>query len=349
MTKYFLILTFLFIFASLLKGQDTLNFKRINEAMQPAFLVVGQDTLQYKKITSIKLSEVCDYPPYNANRKEVYKNLSNEIDFLNIYLNQIADKNASYMQETKLFNLKNSINNFKKSYPNFDISGYQTVYNYFEQKQNQEKEQKKVAQQWQEKRQVEYQKRTDSLRQVKEIQSKIALAEQSKKDSISSTAMLTVEENGQEYEIGYQKEYLEQMSFISQHPHLCRFIGFKYYWVTHIPKYLIEEETFTLESAKLGSDGNLIIKMTPYFRTEAFYGKMQIKAKVDNDDRVTSLVITGHPLSLIHLFLWYWTSTPSLNTNSKLKSGLSYKKMIYDEDIIFKYTSTPSITIKKRK
>lgn len=165
-----------------------------------------------------------------------------------------------------------------------------------------------------------------------------------------TSKMLTVVENEQVYEIGYQKEYLEQTSFASKYPNLCRFIGFKYYWVTNIPRYLIEEGTFSIESADLKLNGNLIIKMVPENSEQRFYGKFQINAKVNKDDRVTSMVISGHPTSLIHLFLWYWPTTPSLARTSKLKSGIIYKKMLYDEDIIFNYSSTAAtITIRKRK
>jgi hypothetical protein len=347
--KQLFLLVFITTYSALLKGQDTLNFKKINVAMEPAFIIAGQDSLHYKKISQIKLAEVCDYPPYNAQRKAAYKNLSDEIDFLDFYANQLGDKNANYMAEAKLSNLKNSIDNFKRLYPYFNISGYETIYNYFIKKQTEKNEQEKIVADEQEKKREENQRISDSIKKQKDIIYKQTLQGQKIKDSINENAMLTVDENGQEYEIGYHKEYVEQMSFMSQSPHLCRFIGFKYYWVTQIPKYLMEEKTFNLESAELNSQGNLIIKMTPSFRTEAFYGNFQIKAHVDNDDRVTSLTITGDPVSLIHIFLWYWTSTPSLNKNSKLKTGLSYQKMIYDEDIIFTYSSSPSIIVKKRK
>ena len=58
------------------KGEDTLNFGKINKAMEPALVVIGQDSFHYKKISSKNLDEVCNYPPYNASRKEAYQELS---------------------------------------------------------------------------------------------------------------------------------------------------------------------------------------------------------------------------------------------------------------------------------
>lgn len=321
--------------------------------MEPASIVIDQDTFQYKKISPVKLNEICNYPPYNANRKEAFKKLSHDIDYLGTCLSNAARKNTPALHSTMLFNYKNIIEDFKQNYPRFDISSYEAIYVSLQQQSDREKENEEKEEVEQKKREEAYDK--EMAEKEKEEEGKIYVedvrksAKELKQDSIDAKVMLTVEENGQEYEIGYRKEYREQMSFASDHPRLCRFIGFKFYWATYIPKFLIEEGTFDLQSADLGADNYLIIKMAPSFRTQALYGKIQIKAKVNTDGRITSMVITGHPVSLTHLFLWYWPTTPYLSKSAKLNTGATYKKMLFDETITFNYSATPSITIVKRK
>ena len=331
------------------QAQDKLDFGKINEAMTTAPIVIVKDTFQCKRISEVKLYEVYKEGKYSSARKEAYKQLNENLGHLDRALTLLANNSAYVSKEANLGSLKYAIEDSRKYFPDFDVSGYEAIYAALRQKFDHEKDAERLAEVKEKQEEAERQKNVAKQEKVKEVKKKQAALEEKKRDSLEEVAMLTVEEGGQEYEIGYKKEYREQMSFMSGHPHLCRFIGFKYYWVTHIPKFLIEEGTFDLVSADLGADNNLVMKMKPSSRTQALYGNMQIKAKVNADQRVTSLVITGSPVSLIHMFLWYWPTTPNLTKSSKLTTGAVYKKMLFDETITFNYSATPSITITKRK
>ncbi|MDO6435617.1 hypothetical protein Q4E93_33700 [Flavitalea sp. BT771] len=330
------------------QGDDALNFRKINEAMEPELVIIGDDSFYYKKISPKSLAEVCDYPPYNAQRKEAYKALSRDLDHLDDCISGVANKHSLYYA-TKVSDLKTTIDNFKRDYPQFAIGSYETIYAALQQRQDNEKEQERLAEIERQDREAAYEKAQDSLKTVAEQQQKQASQASLKDDGDDSKTMMTVEEGGQEYEIGTRKEYHEQAGLASQSSYLCRFMGFKFYWVLSIPKFLVEEGTFDLQNAELGANNLMVINMIPSSRTQALYGKLQVKAKVDKDGRVTSMVVTGNPVSLIHLFLWYWPTTPRLAKGSNLKSGLVYKKQVYDESITFNYTATPSIVIAKVK
>jgi len=181
------------------QGEDTLNFGRINRAMEPALVVIGQDSFHYKKISSKNLDEICNYPPYNASRKEAYQELSRDLDHLDECISGVANKNSQFFA-TQLFDLKNTIGNFRKYHPQFDISSYETIYISLQQKQDNEKEQERLAEIERKKREADYEKTQDSLKEVAVKQQKEAALASSKDDIYDSTTMMTVEEYGQEYE-----------------------------------------------------------------------------------------------------------------------------------------------------
>lgn len=342
-------ISFFLLGSSFARAQDKLDFTKINEAMTPSPIVIMKDTFQCKRISEVKLYEVYKEGKYNAARKEAYKQLNENLGHLDRALTFLANNSAYVSKEANLGSLKYAIEDSRKYFPSFDISGYEAIYTALRQKFDQEKDAERLAEIKEKQEEAAHQKKLVKQEKENEVKKKQAAIDKKKQDSLEEVAMLTIEEGGQEYEVGYKKEYREQMGFMSGHPHLCRFIGFKYYWVTQIPKFLIEEGSFDLVSADLGADNNLVIKMKPSSRNAAFYGNMQIKAKVNADQRVTSLVITGSSVSLTHLFLWYWPTTPNLTKNSKLTTGAVYKKMLFDENITFNYGATPTITIVKRK
>lgn len=96
---------------------DTLNFTAINKLMYP-------DGKTFKKVKSIDISNTNAGLPYNEKRATLLNNLVNEIDLLNIAILDINDA----VSGARIFEYKGHIDYIKKAFPQFDIRGYEGMY-----------------------------------------------------------------------------------------------------------------------------------------------------------------------------------------------------------------------------
>jgi hypothetical protein len=116
--KKILIVSFLLLskslFAQKLKNVDTLNIEIVNNSIESNGL-----------LNIVKIYELTHYAPYNEKRYELSKYLTTEVDFLNTFYS------------TSLFSeLKSSIENLKKKFPNINLSTYELAYkSYYEKKE----------------------------------------------------------------------------------------------------------------------------------------------------------------------------------------------------------------------
>jgi hypothetical protein len=341
-------LVFLFLISSFFAfTQGRIDFAKVNTLMEPAVITIGQETFNYKQISPAKLKEMRSWASEDYLLNDAYKKLSRDIDYLGTCLSMVAMDNSRPVQESMLLNFRNIIGDFKQNYPRFDIRSYEAIYESVQRQMGSAAENEELEEIKRKKRESAERKTLIEKGKEEAAKQKQAVIDRQMEDSLDAVAMLTVEENGTEYEVGYRRELTEQSGYKAHqklHEYLCRFLGFKYYWVLNIPKALMTEERFDLVSADLG-DNNLVIKMAPTLRLQHLYGKFQINAKLNKEGRVTSVVITGNKASLTYLFLWFWPPGPGLSNTAKLNENGIYIKGMFIEDVVFNRGAS-SITIR---
>jgi hypothetical protein len=347
MKKSIRLIAFFLTCSLMANAQNRIDFLKVNDLLEPAVIAIGDDTFSYKKISPAKLKEMRGWAADDYLLNDQYKKLSRDIDYLETCLSMVAQDNSRPVQESMLLNFRNIIDDFKEKYPRFEVRSYELIYWDAKRQMGTAADNEELDEIKRKKRESAQRKYEIEKKKAQEAKEEQAVTDKKMEDSLEAKTMYTVEENGTEYEIGYRKEYLEQMGYKDRnrlHEYLCRFLGHKYYWVLNIPKALMTAESFNLLSAELG-DNDLTIKMGPHFRYEHIYGKFQIKAKLNKEGRVTSMVITGNKASLTHLFLWFWPPGPGLSNTAKLNANGVYIKGMFVEDVVFN-RGTSTITIR---
>jgi len=347
MKKLLGLIASLLVCSLFVKAQNRMDFAKVNGLLEPAEITIGDKLYSYKRISPAKLKEMRTWEAGDYLLNDQYKKLSKDIDHLWTCLSMVAQDNSRSVQESMLMNFRNILDDFKQRYPRFEARTYEMIY-------WEAVRQMGTAQENEDIEEIKNKKRDAAERQYEiekakreEGDAEKAVVDEKVKDSLDAITMYTVEENGTEYEVGYEKELAEQKNYKYHqklHDYLCRFLGFKYYWVLNIPKALMTAETFNLESAELG-DNDLVIKMGPSLRLQHLYGKFTINAKLNKEGRVTSMVITGNKASLTYLFLWFWPPGPGLSNTAKLNESGIYIKGMFIEDVVLN-RGTSTITIR---
>lgn len=160
---------------------------------------------------------------------------------------------------------------------------------------------------------------------------------------------------GEEIVLGTQAEYKEQMGWSSSGKQydnalLCRFIGFKSYWLFNLITYMDAKLNLTIDKTSFDKKTNIAVYTLAPHIGNGQEKKTYIKAKINSDDRVVSLSISGNLYNMVYMFLWYWPSSGNVYSKDQFKKGKMFYKYVYLEKISFDWTGVdPVIKITKAK
>jgi hypothetical protein len=161
--------------------------------------------------------------------------------------------------------------------------------------------------------------------------------------------------DGEEIVLGTQSEYREQIGWgVTGRKYgnalLCKFIGYKSYWVSNLFAYMDAKLKLTVDKSLYDKKTAInTITLVPKVGNEQGK-KIFVKTVLNDDDRVVSLSITGNSYYLIYLFLWYWPSSGNIYSESQLKKCKVFYKYVHLEKISFDWIgNNPVIKITKEK
>ncbi|MDP9076281.1 MAG: hypothetical protein M3O71_02560 [Bacteroidota bacterium] len=135
----------------------------------------------------------------------------------------------------------------------------------------------------------------------------------------------------------------------SQSRFLCRFIGFKQYYIGELETYIQSNMGFNADDKSPYKPGYLI---DVYTKKGVFTGvnppKLKVTFSVDKDDRVKSVIIDSRFEYLAHLFISYWPQSADLMSEVQLKPGIIAQKHSFGDLITFNWNgNAPYIKITK--
>jgi len=140
MEKGILILIICLLAASFANAQkrksnpDTLDFNLVNKTLKVERF---NDSITFWKANTKSIDSLF-FAPYNEKRKKSMDDLNGDIDDLNTY---IGGFNDIRFIDAELNNLKYAIDDTKKRFPQFNIEGYERIYDFENQKEVDRKKQ----------------------------------------------------------------------------------------------------------------------------------------------------------------------------------------------------------------
>jgi len=147
-----------------------------------------------------------------------------------------------------------------------------------------------------------------------------------------------------------EKVYQEAIENQSRHHFLCRYVGFKQYYVNDLTAYLQLNRNFTIDDTpeKPGYDVYVLSKNGVHIGNMKV-PKMYLTFGVNKQGRITSgKISSGLIADMVDLFLNYWPQDATYASAEQLKPGVAAIKHCYGDLISFMWYDTKAvITITK--
>jgi hypothetical protein len=147
-----------------------------------------------------------------------------------------------------------------------------------------------------------------------------------------------------------EKVHQETIERQSWHHFLCRFIGFKQYYINDLTSYLQLQREYAVDDNapdKPGYDIYVLSKKGVYIGNVKI-PKMILTFAVNKEGRITSGRISGSFADMADLFLNYWPQDATYSSAVQLKPGVAAIKHAYGDLIAFTWVNNkPVITIKR--
>jgi len=146
-----------------------------------------------------------------------------------------------------------------------------------------------------------------------------------------------------------EKQHQDMIGNSSGNRFLCRFIGFKTFYIGNLSMYLQTQLSYSEDDLleKPGIYTYVLSKKGVYMGNEK-PKTLRIAINYNKDERITAGKVTGGFSDLAKLFLNYWPQDATFATEAQLKPGVAAVKHCYGDLISFKWNgTTPYISILK--